>query len=63
MDIHHLPPQQLSSDSTLSGWTLYPEQVFTFAYAGGSYLAPHHVNSEQQHQPEVCRLVISARPN
>ena len=54
MDIHHLPPQQISSDSTLSGWTLYPEQVFTFAYAGGSYLAHHHVNGEQEHQPEVC---------
>lgn len=50
-----MPPQQISSDSTLSGWTLYPEQVFTFAYAGGSYLAPHHhVNSDQEHQPEVC---------
>lgn len=51
MDIHHLPPKQLSSDSTLSGWTLYPEQSFAFDYAGrsgGSYLEPRHVN-EQQH--------------
>ena len=64
MDNHHLPPHQLSSDSTLSGWTLYPEQAFAFDYAGssgGSYLAPHHVNSEQHaYQPEVFPpLVIS----
>ncbi|KAF8265978.1 hypothetical protein EI94DRAFT_1702081 [Lactarius quietus] len=40
-NIHQLPPEQLSSDSTLSGWTLYPEQ------SGGLYLLPHHMNGEQ----------------
>ncbi|KAH9022577.1 hypothetical protein EDB85DRAFT_2151716 [Lactarius pseudohatsudake] len=45
MDIDHLPPQQLSSDSTLSGWTLYPSPVFD--YAGDSCVAPHHVNVHQ----------------
>ncbi|KAF8271496.1 hypothetical protein EI94DRAFT_1797014 [Lactarius quietus] len=49
MDIHHLPPQRLSSESTLAGWTLYPEQVFAFDYAGASYLSPHHVNGERRH--------------
>lgn len=48
MDIDHLPPQRLSSDSTLSGWTLYPEPVFD--YAGGSYVSPHHVDDEHDYQ-------------
>ena len=53
MNIDHLPPQQLSSDSTLSGWTLYPEPVFD--YVGGSHVAHHHVNDEQHdHQDQVC---------
>ncbi|KAH9025487.1 hypothetical protein EDB84DRAFT_1440399 [Lactarius hengduanensis] len=47
MDIDHLPPQQLSSDSTLSGWTLYPSPVFDYAGTGDSCVAPHHLNVHQ----------------
>ncbi|KAI9455360.1 hypothetical protein BJY52DRAFT_1224704 [Lactarius psammicola] len=59
MDIDHLPPQQLSSDSTLSGWTLYPEQVFD--YAGGSYVAPHHVNNEHHQLQHQNAYYVSAQ--
>ncbi|KAH9171957.1 hypothetical protein EDB89DRAFT_2174220 [Lactarius sanguifluus] len=53
MDIGHLPPQQLSSDSTLSGWTLYPSPVFEHAGTGDSCVAPHHVNVHQHdHQQQ-----------
>jgi hypothetical protein len=60
MNIDRLPSQQLSSDSTLSGWTLYPVD-----YAEGS---SHHVNDEQHDYrvSYVCawlELGVFANPN
>ncbi|KAI9437681.1 hypothetical protein H4582DRAFT_2077275 [Lactarius indigo] len=60
MDIDHVPPQQLSSDSTLTGWTLYPSPVFDYAGTGDSCVTPHHVNVQQhdyQQQYRHCQDV------